>query len=475
MSEKILNSRMVQKHDIEANWLKATNFTPLQGELIVYDIDENYNYERIKMGDGVTNVNELPFISPQADWNQNDENAPDYVKNRTHWEKIDCLLPQTTIALNPAYGTTATVTLTFASNPVNGNTYDITYNGKNYSVVAKVTYGCIFETSDFMIMYMGNNRGQIQTFDGSATATISISGDVDGAYSELLAETTISLQATGISAGTITEPFNGELAGDVTYTVSCNGTLYSVRWTANPMGSYLSDADYIIYISVPTDGALSRFQIQGDVAEATISIYQSNIQQLDVKYLPNINANLVNGSAAGSLRTIGSAEESDDYTMGENAFAEGKNTTASGVSSHAEGYGTIASGIDSHAEGANTTASGAYSHAEGRNTAAQWDYAHAEGLGTVANGKSQHVAGEYNIINTAPVTQTRATYAHIVGNGTSNTARSNAHTLDWDGNAWFAGEVYIGGTGQDDTAATKLITQAEMEAYVNESILGGAW
>ena len=67
MSEKILNSRMVQKHDIEANWLKATNFTPLQGELIVYDVDENYNYERIKMGDGVTNVNELPFISPQVD------------------------------------------------------------------------------------------------------------------------------------------------------------------------------------------------------------------------------------------------------------------------------------------------------------------------------------------------------------------------------------------------------------------------
>ena len=87
MSEKILNSRMVQKHDIEANWLKATNFTPLQGELIVYDVDENYNYERIKMGDGVTNVNELPFISPQADWNQNDENATDYVKNRTHYSE----------------------------------------------------------------------------------------------------------------------------------------------------------------------------------------------------------------------------------------------------------------------------------------------------------------------------------------------------------------------------------------------------
>ena len=89
MSEKILNSRMVQKHDIEANWLKATNFTPLQGELIIYDVDENYSYERVKMGDGVTNVNELPFISLQADWNQSDETKIDFIKNNPIEETED--------------------------------------------------------------------------------------------------------------------------------------------------------------------------------------------------------------------------------------------------------------------------------------------------------------------------------------------------------------------------------------------------
>ena len=41
-------------------------------------------------------------------------------------------------------------------------------------------------------------------------------------------------------------------------------------------------------------------------------------------------------------------------------------------------------------------------------------------------------------------------YAHIVGNGISDTERSNAHTLDWDGNAWFAGDIYVGGTSQKD-------------------------
>ena len=63
MAEKTLNNiRIVNKHDTEANWLKATGFTPKPGELIVYDIDENYDYERIKIGDGYKNVNTLPFV-----------------------------------------------------------------------------------------------------------------------------------------------------------------------------------------------------------------------------------------------------------------------------------------------------------------------------------------------------------------------------------------------------------------------------
>lgn len=62
-NEKHINSRIQHKHDIEANWLKATTFIPKQGELIIYDIDDNYNYERVKVGDGVSNVNTLPFIT----------------------------------------------------------------------------------------------------------------------------------------------------------------------------------------------------------------------------------------------------------------------------------------------------------------------------------------------------------------------------------------------------------------------------
>ena len=82
MNEKMFNTRIIHKHDIEANWNKAVNFIPMQGEIIVYDIDETYNYERVKIGDGTTKINDLPFIDIQADWNQSDSTRTDFIKNK---------------------------------------------------------------------------------------------------------------------------------------------------------------------------------------------------------------------------------------------------------------------------------------------------------------------------------------------------------------------------------------------------------
>lgn len=61
MAEKNIKSRIIHKHDIESNWKLATNFIPMKGEIIVYDIDNVYNYERFKIGDGKTIVSALPF------------------------------------------------------------------------------------------------------------------------------------------------------------------------------------------------------------------------------------------------------------------------------------------------------------------------------------------------------------------------------------------------------------------------------
>ena len=46
-------------------------------------------------------------------------------------------------------------------------------------------------------------------------------------------------------------------------------------------------------------------------------------------------------------------------------------------------------------------------------------------------------------------------YAHIIGNGTADDARSNAYALDWEGNAYYAGNIYVG-CNNDSTGGTRL-------------------
>ncbi len=65
-TEKKINSRIQQKHDVAANWAKATNFIPQKGEIIIYDAEYNASGSetqavRFKIGDGTRTVNNLPF------------------------------------------------------------------------------------------------------------------------------------------------------------------------------------------------------------------------------------------------------------------------------------------------------------------------------------------------------------------------------------------------------------------------------
>ena len=65
-TEKKINSRIQQKHDVAANWAKATNFIPQKGEIIIYDAEYNASGSetqavRFKIGDGARTTNNLPF------------------------------------------------------------------------------------------------------------------------------------------------------------------------------------------------------------------------------------------------------------------------------------------------------------------------------------------------------------------------------------------------------------------------------
>lgn len=205
--------------------------------------------------------------------------------------------------------------------------------------------------------------------------------------------------------------------------------------------------------------------------------------------LPIKRGNASNSAAIGNIdlnvasSQYAIAEGTQTTASGEASHAEGERTTSSGSYSHAEGLQTVSSGSGSHTEGTKTqatnfnahaegnesVASGQASHAEGSRTTASGNFSHSQGRGTIAAGRSQDVSGEYNIedasINGANY---RATYAEIVGNGTSDSDRSNARTLDWDGNETLAGKLTV---GADPTNDMDVVTKK----YYEENIPDMEW
>lgn len=96
-------------------------------------------------------------------------------------------------------------------------------------------------------------------------------------------------------------------------------------------------------------------------------------------------------------------------------------------------------GNENGSEGFSAFAAGYKTHADGRCSFTSGEY-------LIAKGAHQNVFGRYNDIFDSEESQA---YVIIVGNGSPDEL-SNAHTLDWDGNAWFAGDIRIGGTGYAD-------------------------
>ena len=151
------------------------------------------------------------------------------------------------------------------------------------------------------------------------------------------------------------------------------------------------------------------------------------------------------GSLTNSLPTMGRYSASfNGQASGNNSFAVGG--TASGAS--AVSLGGTASGESAISLGG--TASG--SHAISLGGTASGDYSVATSLAT-ASSRRQVAIGEYNVIDSS------GTYAFIIGNGTSaagpsgtTITRSNAFTVDWNGNVTAGGKFVTTHTGVGSNA-----------------------
>ena len=147
------------------------------------------------------------------------------------------------------------------------------------------------------------------------------------------------------------------------------------------------------------------------------------------------NGGKIKSSGTGSIAVGYSSGVSYSIeATGQGAFAVGEASSdsqslkATGASSFAQGRGVQATGFGSVAHGYKSIASG--------------NYATANGFVTKASSHNQFVIGKRNIEDSS------GQYSFIIGNGTADDARSNAYTLDWQGNGTFAGTV-SSSTGAD--------------------------
>lgn len=156
------------------------------------------------------------------------------------------------------------------------------------------------------------------------------------------------------------------------------------------------------------------------------------------------------------------AEGCATKAYGKYSHAEGMYAYASGICSHAEGVQTNANGTYSHAEGSNSKTTGYASHAEGSYTIAKGNYSHAEGSDTEAIGNGSH-AGGYKSNASAPYSfchgrelrtvgiepqaafgrfnETNSSMLFSIGNGSSDTDRKNAFSINNFGTMTFNSNV----------------------------------
>lgn len=448
-------------------------------------------YEELENA-GTTNANALYMITDgdeeviQSDWNQADSNSFDFIKNRTHYEEPvwEVVSEERTLNFTPNSGAIAAFCPVqpekaeyIVLSAVNGDIVNIrvvfdgvTYDIKNDPTVLLPFYGNLSLLPD--PAYADKDSGE--PFCIAVDYELFICAKTEG-------EHTISISYQN---GTTVHQLDQKFIPNADWNASEGETGY----IKNKPNVATEDEVLLKSEQTLTDDELTqvrnnlKFIGKNVTGQSFIidgkTVVASDSAEIFGDYSTNIATgqwSIAEGSGTVAKGRASHAEGAYSKALNDGCHVEGYQTEATGYWSHAEGemtrvtsyashaegsyctlpngtkrYGTAA-GYASHIEGGGCHATGSCSHAEGLATTVSGAQSHAEGRYTIAAGGAQHVEGIANIEDA------EGKYIHIAGNGAFD-ARSNAHHLDWDGNAWFAGDVYVGSTSgtNKDEGSVKL-------------------
>lgn len=489
----------------------------------------------------------VPPFGAQPDWNQNDPDAPDFVKNRTHYEEFKTIIEERGVhawfdgvgfaaSRIPQVGEKLTVTL-------NGNTYKCTaweIDGNVCLGNGEALGGDRGENVPFRAGFVVNDEGGVGAFIATAMIgenTISI---VDDSGNTLLEKTFNNEINVNEPRSSDDYSLDCSLIVGNTYKVVYDGVPYEcVAWNTDDyicLGNgviegleHSEDVPFLIGTFPDDDGWFWYLVFYGDGTH-TVSVSEVAVHKLDPKYLPDDMATVDGKMDADNPVGTGSFSmgREEGSIVGEDSFSIGNATRATAKNAVSEGEGTVANFCNMKASGAyndfstyaetitagSMSVPGSWYAATGTAYSVSENGFELEGtvntlveLSAVPVGSyiitklaSNEESGNlttgtkmYHILSNTPYgtrgsrnieyeqhslaladSNKKGAFIHVVGNGTSDTKRSNAHTLDWEGNAWYASDVYVGSTSgkNKDEGSKKLVANGDTEMILTSSTEG---
>lgn len=484
---KQIKARQQQKHDTEINWDIASSkgFIPLAGEMIIYDVDEKNNSPRIKIGDGVTNVKDLPFTSAKSteDGKNNQvlsESATALGEGNTagikgyYWTAIDFGKNAITLSLEQdnqvdpesltfAVGDVVSIvsdwhfdecstivdivgnTIYVDSLPKDLKVSDAATDFDDHSIIvpAKPTEGEV-DLGKYAVA-MGQNNQVLNR----SSAAIGKSNIVTGKYGSAIGKENVVKPFDGHAIGRSNvvgkEAHDGLAVGEENKVLWRKGLAHGFK---NQAGDEVAKTGVCAFARGKETKALADYSTTSGIMTTALGENASANGQSSNKAPDTITGNTALDTIINLWNTAkfnlangrnSRTEGVDNLALGNNAFAHGNKTIARGESSHAQGWNTQANAEGTHAEGREAYANADYSHVEGRATRTNAMCSHAEGYGSEANAAYSHAGGIFTIANQQGQTvygkynDYNDTGTFIVGCGTSNANRKNALSVKENG------------------------------------------
>lgn len=395
-----IQTRIKHKTDTFENW-KATGddgFIPLKGEIIVYTFEEGAPYQ-IKIGDGLSNVNLLPYVSGDTEIPLYSGGGTNSIKQ--HLENYEAL-SQSSACLG--------------SNNIAG------------------IKGYYFNNIDFtnkVIRITDVQPGVRDTTKGNATSEVGLSPNIEFNTDWQVYDVISVVNSSKYDAKLVITAIDHDLITVATLTDAYTFLGYDQSTRAGTKGK----ACYDTTADLPFTAVKNVIPDYDDYGVVNIDKPSSGIFDLAPYAYAEGVENIVTGAAAH-------VEGKQNKSLGHYSHTEGRKTFATYVA-HAEGYMTQAIGQGAHAEGHKAQALQGDAHAEGFNTRATGRSAHAEGSGSQASGDHAHAEGSSKATNTA---------SHAEGVGTE----ASGYAAHSEGQSTKAGGIQSHAEGFETEASAQM-------------------